>query len=128
MTTPATSFGNALDRALSVFAPRAAFRRTKARLALQVVAQEMDHLAGRRASLFGYDAATAGRRTHGWYASAADANVELMGSLIWMRDRSRDLIRNNPYAAKAVEELVGNLVGTGIVPRAKTGDAKLDKI
>jgi lambda family phage portal protein len=51
-----------------------------------------------------------------------------MGSLVWLRNRSRDLVRNNPYACKAVEELVGNTVGTGIVPQAKTGSAALDKI
>ena len=51
-----------------------------------------------------------------------------MGSLIWLRNRSRDLVRNNPYAARAIEELAGNVVGTGIVPRAKTGNAAIDKI
>ena len=51
-----------------------------------------------------------------------------MGSLIWLRNRSRDLIRNNPYAARAIEELAGNVVGTGIVPKAKTGNAAIDKI
>lgn len=77
---------------------------------------------------FRYDGATAGRRAHGWYAASSDANVELMGALIWLRNRSRDLVRNNPYAAKAMEELVGNTIGTGIVPQAKTGNAALDKI
>ena len=76
---------------------------------------------------FRYDGATAGRRAYGWYAASTDANVELMGSLIWLRNRSRDLVRNNPFASKAVEELVGNTVGTGIVPLAKTGDPQLDK-
>lgn len=77
---------------------------------------------------FRYDAATAGRRAYGWYSASTDANVELMGALPWIRDRSRDLIRNNPYASKAVEELVGNTVGTGIVPQSKTGDEKIDKL
>src|SRR5579859_749697 len=77
---------------------------------------------------FRYEGATAGRRVHGWYAGAADANVELMGALIWLRDRSRDLIRNNPYACKAIEELVGNTVGTGISPQAGTGNTDIDKI
>jgi len=45
-----------------------------------------------------------------------------------LRDRSRDLVRNNPYAAKAVEELVQQTVGSGITPRANTGDTALDKL
>jgi lambda family phage portal protein len=118
------SIGGAIDRALGVVAPRVALRRIRSRAALDVLSREMD----RQAHRFSYDAASSGRRANGWYASSADANVELMGSLIWMRNRSRDLVRNNPYAAKAVDELVGNLVGTGIVPRAKTGNADLDKL
>ena len=128
MNLTSTTIGGAIDRALGVVAPRVALRRTRARLALDVMSSEMERINSRRAHRFSYDAAVGGRRAWGWYASAADANVELMGSLIWMRNRSRDLIRNNAYAAKAVDELVGNLVGTGIVPRAKTGDADLDKI
>ena len=57
----------------------------------------------RHAQRFAYDGATAGRRAYGWYAASADANVELMGALIWLRNRSRELIRNNPYAARAIE-------------------------
>jgi capsid protein len=81
----------------------------------------------RHAQRFRYEGATAGRRAHGWYAASTDANVELMGALIWLRNRSRDLIRNNPYAARAVEELAGNVVGTGIVPKAKTGRPPLTR-
>ena len=82
----------------------------------------------RHAQRFAYDGATAGRRAYGWYAASADANVELMGALIWLRNRSRELIRNNPYAARAIEELAGNVVGTGIVPKAKTGAPAIDAI
>ena len=66
-------------------------------------------------------------RTAGW-PPAGDANTEVGASLINLRDRSRDLLRNNPYASKAITELVGNAVGTGIVPQAKTGTPALDKI
>lgn len=39
----------------------------------------------------------------------------------------RDLVRNNPHAAKAVSSLVAYIIGDGIMPRAKTGDRALDK-
>jgi capsid protein len=39
----------------------------------------------------------------------------------------RDLVRNNPHAAKAVAVLVNNIVGSGIMPRAASGDDKLDR-
>jgi lambda family phage portal protein len=115
---------NLLDRAIGVVAPRVALQRVRSRVALELTTGYLE----RHAQRFRYDGATAGRRAHGWYAASTDANVELMGSLIWLRNRSRDLIRNNPYAARAVEELAGNVVGTGIVPKAKTGNVGLDKI
>ena len=115
---------NLLDKAISVVAPRAALQRVRSRVALELTTGYLE----RHAQRFRYEGATAGRRAYGWYAASTDANVELMGSLIWLRNRSRDLIRNNPYAARAVEELAGNVVGTGIVPKAKTGNAGIDKI
>ena len=65
------------------------------KLNLPLLELTQDYL-DRHAQRFSYDGATAGRRAHGWYAASTDAIVELMGSLIWLRNRSRDLIRNNP--------------------------------
>jgi len=115
---------NFLDKAIGFVSPRTALHRVQARAALQIA----EGYLGRQSERFRYDGATAGRRAHGWFAASTDANVELMGSLVWLRNRSRDLLRNNPYAAKALEELVGSAVGTGIIPQAKTGNPALDKI
>ncbi len=115
---------NLLDRAISAVSPRTALQRARSRVALALTTGYLE----RHAERFRYDGATAGRRAHGWYAASTDANVELMGSLTWLRNRGRDLVRNNPYAARAVEELAGNVVGTGIVPKAKTGNTGIDKV
>jgi lambda family phage portal protein len=115
---------NLLDKAISVVSPRAALQRVRHRVALELTTGYLE----RHTQRFRYEGATAGRRSNGWYAASTDANVELMGSLIWLRNRSRDLVRNNPYAARAVEELAGNVVGTGIVPKAKTGNTGIDKL
>ena len=103
-----------LDRAIGAVAPRAAVRRVLAR-------QSFDALTR------GYDGAARGRRTDGWRApnTSADAEIAVAGALL--RDRMRDLVRNNPHAAKAVSVLVNNIVGAGIIPRAATGDEKLDR-
>jgi lambda family phage portal protein len=113
-----------IDRAIGVIDPARALRRVRARMALRAVEGALADESER----FSYDGAAAGRRSHGWYAPSSDANVEIMGSLVWLRNRSRELIRNNPYATKAVEELVGNAVGTGIVPQSKTGNTTLDAL
>src|ERR1700744_6468749 len=115
---------NFLDKAIGLVAPQRALQRVRNRVALELT---QDYLE-RHAQRFSYDGATAGRRAYGWYAASADANVELMGALIWLRNRSRDLIRNKPNAARAVEELQGNVVETGIVPKAKTGVTAIDAI
>ena len=104
---------NTLDKFIGYFSPERAYRRARFRSA---------------AELFAYDGAKSGRRTDGWIAAGGDANTEVGASLINLRNRSRDLLRNNPYASKAIAELVGNTVGTGIVPQAKTGIPALDKI
>lgn len=63
-----------------------------------------------------YDAASGGRRLAGW-AAAADSGEVMESMLEVLRLRSRDLSRNNPYAAKAVGAIVSNAVGTGIQAR-----------
>lgn len=64
----------------------------------------------------GYDGANSGRRTNGWVTPSTSANSEINPGLSKLRDRSRDLVRNNPYANKALRVLVSNSVGTGIIP------------
>ena len=59
--------------------------------------------------------------------AGSSANAEIGTALSRLRDRSRDLVRNNPYAAKAVQAVVSNLVGTGILPRARSGDAAVNE-
>ena len=98
---------NWLDRAIGALSPGAGLRRVRQRQALRLIARA-------------YEGAKAGRRTDGWVTAGTGANAEIAPASARLRDRSRDLVRNNPYAAKAVGALVSNLVGTGIVPRARS--------
>jgi lambda family phage portal protein len=95
---------NFIDELVSYFAPESAIRRAQARMALDVVR--------------GYDAAKVGRRTSGWVAGSGSANVEIGPSLTRVRNRCRDVVRNNEYAAKALDTLVVNTVGDGITVKA----------
>jgi capsid protein len=73
---------NWFDRAIATVAPR-----TAARQAFETLTR-------------GYDSAARGRRTDGWRApgSSADTEFGMAGALL--RDRMRDLVRNNPHAAR----------------------------
>ncbi len=81
-------------------------------------------LGGRR----GYDGASNGRHTKDWRPKNASANAEVGAAAGTLRARSRDLRRNNPYAASMLSKLASRIVGTGIRPRSNTGDEKLDEL
>ncbi len=78
---------------------------------------------GRRA----YDGASVGARTDGWQAIGTSANAEVGQSLDSLRNRARELARNNAWARRAIDALVTNLVGTGLRPLPMTGDKDLDR-
>jgi lambda family phage portal protein len=105
---------NWLDHAIGAVAPRAAVRRLLARRSFAALTR-------------GYDGAARGRRTDGWRAPGTSADTEIATAGALLRDRTRDLVRNNPHAAKAVSVLVNNIVGAGIMPRAASGNETLDR-
>jgi lambda family phage portal protein len=62
-----------------------------------------------------YDGATFGRRSAGWRRTQRDANGELSPAVAAaLRGIARDLVRNNPFAARGVASIANNMVGTGI--------------
>lgn len=105
---------NWLDQAITWVSPEAGLRRLRARRAAELV-----RLA--------YEGARNDRRTGGWVTAGNSANAEIGIALSKLRERSRDLIRNNAYAARAVAEIVGNAVGTGITVQARSGNPEQDR-
>lgn len=101
-----------IDRAVAAFSPERALRRLYAREAIL--------------RMRGYDAAAKARGTEGWHSSGRSADAEISAAGPILRERMRDLVRNNPMAAQAVQVLVNNIVGYGIRPRAVTGNETLD--
>ena len=97
---------NFLDRAIEWVSPKWAFERKQYRIAADIQ---------KRA----YDGAGRGRRTDKWRAQATSATTEVHGALELLRNRNRELVRNNPYALKAVTELANNIAGTGIMATPK---------
>ncbi|MEO1700178.1 MAG: phage portal protein [Planctomycetota bacterium] len=61
-----------------------------------------------------YEAASRRSRMSGWLTPATSANSEARGALHLLRDRSRDLARNDPNIARALNVIRANVVGTGI--------------
>lgn len=103
-----------LDRLIGAVSPAREAQRVAARIKTETM-------------LRAYDGAAGGRRFDGWPTPSTSADTEIGLSLARLRARCRDLTRNNPHAKRAVTVWTTNLVGDGIVPRAKTGDAVLDE-
>lgn len=73
----------------------------------------------------GFDGGLSKRRLKTFYASRAHVNTLIQAAGADMTARARHLIRNNGYAANAVESWAGNAVGTGIKPSSGIADAVL---
>lgn len=97
-----------LERALMSVAPGWALRRIGAGVQAEAL-------------LRSYDAAKPARATKGWRAPATSARTEDAPALATLRNRSRDLARNNPWAKTALLKLPAHIVGTGVVPRPTGG-------
>lgn len=91
---------NIIDELISFISPSAGLRRTRARVASDMIRK--------------YDAASHGRRTKNWDARDTSANSEIKHGLETLRARSRDMVRNNTYAKIAIEVIATNTIGTGI--------------
>lgn len=74
-----------------------------------------------------YDAASQRRRGAGWRSSSSGPNASLTYALPTLRNRSRDAVRQNPYAESAVRTIATNVVGSGIKPQFRTPDAGLNR-
>jgi lambda family phage portal protein len=110
---------NLLDKAIAVVAPRAAFRRAQYRQALNVIGKTDERRRDRALMLDRrrYEGAARGRRTAGWRSSGASAADEIREALGVLRNRSRDLTRNNGWWSRAIRVWVNNTVGeTGLTP------------
>ena len=98
---------NLLDRVISWISPSSGLRRERARMAAR--------------SLRTYDAAATDRRGIAWTAGNTSADSEIQRSLPALRNRSREQIRNNPYAARAASAWTAALIGTGITAKLSSG-------
>lgn len=108
---------NIIDRIVNFISPRAGAERMKHRM-IQEMAGDLSRA---------YEGAAKGRRTDGWITHSTSANAEIHVALSRLRNRHRDLVRNNPYANNAVRKIANNVVGTGIIPTPKLNKGSNEK-
>lgn len=98
---PAAFRPNVVDRAILAVAPTWGVRRMRAR----AVAWDI------RESVRRYEAASYSRRTKGWLTTSTGPSVTSGASIVTLRNRARDMVENNPFAARAVEVIADNTAG-----------------
>jgi lambda family phage portal protein len=121
-------FGASIDRAYAIIDPRGAARRTRFR-ALQAAAENYRQAivrAGGRGA-FRYEAAQPRDAWSAWNTPGTSANAEIGPAAYAMRARTRDAARNFPIGRRIPRLHQVFIVGTGILPRIKTGKPSLDK-
>lgn len=95
-----TSIEQGLDRAIGLFSPGSEVKRI-----LQRQQAEKARM---------YAAAKTTRSTGGWSPVGQDVNTLIRSSSVQIRNRSRQLVRDFAYFARAVDILVDYTVGTGV--------------
>jgi len=91
-----------IDRAIGYFSPETAFKRHKARTAMALTGGG------------GYQGGQYSDRLSMWQPGSGDADTNIVTDRRELIARSRDLVRNSPIAAGAIETVVTNVVGTGL--------------
>lgn len=67
-----------------------------------------------------YSGASKSRRSlKPWLPGGGDANADILLDLPTLRERSRDLMRDNPIAHGAIKTKITNIIGTGLVHHAR---------
>ncbi len=95
---------NLLERAIASLAPSWAASRAASRAKLD----------GFRAMSRAYDGARRDRLYGNWHGGGDSADAALLQALPQLRQRCRDLNRNNPIAAAITNGIVRNVVGSGM--------------
>lgn len=96
-----------LDKFLEALSPSLALAREEKRV----------QLAQLRVMTDLYRAAQWDRSFSSWDALGTDANTEIGSQVARIRNRARDLGRNNPYISRAYSVLSAKLIGKGVRPR-----------
>jgi lambda family phage portal protein len=97
--------GAYLDAAISVIAPRWGLQRLQARASTKLFSS--------------YRGADKSRLRGDWSALGGSADADLLWDLPTLRQRSRDLNRNDAHASAITGTIVANVVGTGLRPQSR---------
>jgi lambda family phage portal protein len=99
---------NIVDRIIESVAPGIGRRRLEDRVKIDLI----EHTTGMRR----YEGAAKGRNASDWLGVSSSSNIEIQRDMVTLRNRSRELGRNNPYIKNWLRIMPNNIVGVGIIP------------
>lgn len=97
-----------IDNVISFFSPKAGFKRRMYREAINI-----SHKFG------AYKGASRDRLRSSWLPGGGSADQDLLPELSDIRERSRDLNRNDAHASGITSTMTVNVIGTGIRPQSR---------
>lgn len=100
----AKSKSSFIDNVIGIISPKSKFKRLQFKQANEILEKSKRK----------YEGAGRGRRLKDWRANGGSANSEIFNARFILRNRARDLVRNNPYAAKGVQVIQSEIVGRGV--------------
>lgn len=112
--TLATGIAGAIDRFASVVSPRWYRSRVQERTAASLIT-----------ALAPYRGSEANRLRADWVASDGSADHDTLFDIETLRERTRDLIRNDGAATGMLGTIVRNTVGTGVRPQSRVDGVAL---
>jgi len=103
-----------MDNIISFFSPKAGFKRRMYQEAISI------------SQKFGaYKGASRDRLRSSWIPGGGSADQDLLPELSDIRERSRDLNRNDAHAAGITSTMTVNVIGTGIRPQSRVDKEEL---
>lgn len=113
------------DTALLAVSPRRFYLRQHFRRLENDYEYKTLYFAGLR--MRGYRAARSDSGRAPWLGGSQSADQEILTDLPAMRNRSRELNRDDSLASGITNTFANNVIGTGMVPQARTGDPDKNK-
>lgn len=106
-----SKFLEKIENAIAIFSPKFALTRKMYRLAL--------------GSFNSYRGADKTRMRESWIPGYGSPDEDLLPELATLRERSRDLNRNDAHASGITHTIVTNVIGTGIKPQSRVDATRL---
>ncbi|MCK9555006.1 phage portal protein [bacterium] len=107
---------NGIDGVVGFFSPKASLKRRMYRSAIKVTEK------------FGaYQGASRNRLRSSWIPGGGSADEDIIPDLSALRERSRDLNRNDAHASGITSTMTTNVVGVGIKPQSRVDGEVLGK-